>query len=76
MKGRKEIYPDEQYILSVKDAGVATIRDIAKTLNMSMTNTTLRLHKLVDEGKLKKERVATTWNFTLNTNAHNHAQGE
>ena len=70
MKGRKEIYPDEQYILSVKDAGVATIRDIAKTLNMSMTNTTLRLHKLVDEGKLKKERVATTWNFTLNADVN------
>ena len=76
MKGREETYTDEQYILYVKNVEVATIRDIAKTLNMSVTNTTLRLHKLVDEGKLKKERIATTWNFTLNTNAHNHTQGE
>ena len=61
----EKIHTDEQYIMIVRNKVVITIREVAEKLNMTVRNTSTRLHKLADEGKLTEKRIGIKWHFSM-----------
>ncbi|MCK5433033.1 MAG: winged helix-turn-helix domain-containing protein [Gammaproteobacteria bacterium] len=61
----EKIHTDEQYIMIVRNEVVITISEVAEKLNMSVRNTTKRLRKLADEGKLTEKRIGIKWHFSM-----------
>ena len=61
----EKIHTDERYIMIVRNEVVITISEVAEKLNMSVRNTTKRLRKLADEGKLTEKRIGIKWHFSM-----------
>ena len=61
----EKVHTDDQYIMIVRNEVVITIREVAEKLQMSVRNTSTRLHKLAAEGKLTEKRIETTWHFSM-----------
>ena len=61
----EKVHTDEQYIMIVRNEVVITIREVAEKLKMTVRNTSTRLHKLADEGKLTEKRIGIKWHFSM-----------
>ena len=61
----EKVHTDEQYIMIVRNEVGITIREVAEKLKMTVRNTSTRLHKLADEGKLAEKRIGVKWHFSM-----------
>lgn len=65
MNGGEPLYPDEDFISAVEENTPASTAEVAEQVGCTRRNADIRLKKLVDEGKIRRKKIAASQVWVL-----------